>query len=473
MPKKTDKSPSQLDLQRLLSFYRDGLYENAERLAVSLGRRYPAHPFSWKLLGALFNQQGRVSEALLANQKAVKADMHDAEAHNNLGISQIELGKLKESEESFKRAIVLKPGFAEAHSNLGNTLKKLDRLIEAEEILRKAITLRPNNANAYTNLGDVLNKLGKLKSSETNYKKAILLKPGYVKAHNNLGITLEALGKLEESKSSYKNAIALKPDYAKAFWNLSCLAKTIPEAEHWINQCLAIDAGHIEAKLTHAAIKYYQGDSSEFDALMLSEFRQHSYTRSVAWTFGLPKLPNLYFNRFYLFDAVISQSMRSRPFYEFGVWRGVSFRYLIRSFNKGYGFDTFTGLPEDWDTGDGIEKTGTYSSDGNIPSIEGGKFIVGKYEDTLPEFYSEPRPLASVINFDADLYSSTICALKYSKPVIDRNTILIFDEFIMNESWEKDEFRALNEFVAENNCTYDVVAVSFSTKQVAVKLVGI
>ena len=81
--------------------------------------------------------------------------------------------------------------------------------------------------------------------------------------------------------------------------------------------------------------------------------------------------------------------------------------------------------------------------------------------------------MASVINFDADLYSSTICALNFSKSVMDKDTILIFDEFIMHESWEQDEFKALNEFCSINHCSYRVIAISFMTKQVAVKLIGI
>jgi stalled ribosome rescue protein Dom34 len=50
---------------------------------------------------------------------------------------------------------------------------------------------------------------------------------------------------------------------------------------------------------------------------------------------------------------------------------------------------------------------------------------------------------------------------------------LIFDELIINKNWEQDEFKALNEFCSDNNCTFEVVAVSFYTKQVAVKLIGI
>ena len=207
---------------------------------------------------------------------------------------------------------------------------------------------------------------------------------------------------------------------------------------------------------------------------MQSDAKNHPLMRSFSWVFSLPKLPRLYFHKWAFFDAIVEQSVRSRPLYEFGVWRGASFKYLIKTFKKGYGFDTFTGLPEDWHVGNGkYEKAGAYSSNGEIPKIEGGEFIAGKFEDTLPIFFSKPRPLASVINFDADLYSSTICALNQSKSVMDKHTVLIFDELIAHESWEQNEFKALNDFVIKNKFTYEVLAISFFTKQVAVKLNGI
>ena len=105
-----------------------------------------------------------------------------------------------------------------------------------------------------------------------------------------------------------------------------------------------------------------------------------------------------------------------------------------------------------------------------IPEIEGGEFIVGKFEDTLPNFFSKERPMASLINFDADLYSSTLCALSNSNKVIDEKTILIFDEFLINKNWEEDEFKALNEFCDNLGYNYEVIAISFFSKQVAVKI---
>ena len=71
------------------------------------------------------------------------------------------------------------------------------------------------------------------------------------------------------------------------------------------------------------------------------------------------------------------------------------------------------------------------------------------------------------------MYSSTICALSFAKSVIDQHTILIFDEFIMNENWEEDEYKAIEEFCLNNHYTYEVIAISFFTKQVALRLIEI
>ena len=113
---------------------------------------------------------------------------------------------------------------------------------------------------------------------------------------------------------------------------------------------------------------------------------------------------------------------------------------------------------------------GTYSSRGRVPNIENAKFIVGEFAATLPEFFDSKQPMAGLMNFDADLYSSTITALSNARPVIDRQTTLVFDEFIVNDNWEQDEFRALNEFCQENGYTYQIEAVSLFTKQVVCRL---
>ncbi|WP_269623974.1 tetratricopeptide repeat protein [Prochlorococcus marinus] len=419
--------------------------------------------------GAISQGLGKLKEAEKWFRKAIEIKPDYAKAHSNLGIILRDLGQLKEAELSYRKAIEIKPDYAEAHSNLGNVLRGLGQLKEAELSYRKAIEIKPDYAEAHSNLGIILRDLGQLKEAELSYRKAIEIKPDYAEAHSNLGNVLRGPGQLKEAELSYRKAIELNPNFTLAYWNLSGLANTIKEAEERINQCLKIDKNFLNAILTKSALKLHQGDQSLFDNLIKSTHKDLPETRSIKWVSTLPNLPELFFHRWALFDSMINKSKKDRPFYEFGVWRGESFKYLINTFKKGYGFDTFEGLPEDWHH----EKQGKYSADGIIPEIDGGTFIAGKFEDTLPTFYSKPRPMASIINFDADLYSSTICALNYSKPIIDEHTILIFDEFIMNKNWEKDEYKALNEFCSNNNLTYEVLAISYFTKQVAVKLIGV
>jgi len=185
-------SPSQQKIRSLSEHYQNGRFNDAEKLALSLTQEFPKHQFGWKALGAVFEQSGRHSEALRANQKSVEITPQDAEAHNNLGNTLKELGRLDEAEESLRQAIVLNSNYAEAHNNLGVAIKELGRLDEAEASLKQAIRLKPEFAEAHYNLGNTLQELGRLHESILCFKKAIELKSDYIDARINLNIALSS-----------------------------------------------------------------------------------------------------------------------------------------------------------------------------------------------------------------------------------------------------------------------------------------
>ena len=218
-PNTSRVSPPQELLNSLLGHYQNGQYGDAEKLAKSITQQFPQHQFAWKVLGAIFGQSGRNSEAVNANQTAVALSPQDAEARSNLGVTLKKLGRLDEAEASYKQAIALKPEYAEAHSNLGNTMQELGRLGEAEASLRQAIALKPGLDEAQYNLGNTLKELGRLEEAEASYTQAIALKPDYAEAHSNLGNTLKELGRLDEAEACYTRAIALKPDYVEVIKN--------------------------------------------------------------------------------------------------------------------------------------------------------------------------------------------------------------------------------------------------------------
>ena len=85
MSPKNDEKPSHIQLRRLLDYYQNGLYDDAEKIALSITYRFPEHPFGWKVLGAVFGQLGKKFEAASANKKLVILSPQDSEAHNILG----------------------------------------------------------------------------------------------------------------------------------------------------------------------------------------------------------------------------------------------------------------------------------------------------------------------------------------------------------------------------------------------------
>lgn len=339
-------------------------------------------------------------------------------------------------------------------------------LQKAKFFFQKAIEIDINHTGANNNLGIVYKELGDLEKAKNCFQKVINIDPSKEKAHNNLGIVFLQSGDLNNAKKSFEKAINIQSNYTNAYWNLHGLSSNIDEALILLNKIILIDKNFIKARIIKSVLEAYNGKFDEFNRLSSSTIANHPFMRSVKWFLSLKKLPQIFFNRWSFFDAMFEKSKKTRPFYEFGVWYGITFKYFIKTFKKGFGFDTFSGLPESWHH----EEKGRYNSFGSIPKIDGGEFIVGKFEDTLPNFFSIKRELASVINFDADLYSSTLCALKNAKDVIDQDTILIFDEFLMSDKWEQDEFKALNEFCNSYGYVYDVIGVSFFSKQVAVKL---
>ena len=453
-------------VQSVIDLYNQGRLNAAVEQGQILIEQYPESWEIWNILGAAAARSNQLEQAIVAFRKVIAIKPDHADAYHNLGIAQQNQGELDEAVETFTQALNINPNQAETYNALGNALQTQGKLDKAIETYNKALNINPDHASAYNNLGNALRKQARLEPAVEAYNKAITIKADYAEAYNNLGVALNEQAKKDKAIQAYNRAITIKPDFLDCAWNLSSATENIDDARGWLDRCLEIDPNYLPARLHLSALKFYQNDDVDFNALMQTNLKTHPFMRSFSWIMGLPTLPKLFFNRWALFDHVMEQSKTDRPFYEFGVWRGDAFKYLVNTFKKGYGFDTFEGLPEAWHH----EKAGSYSSQGNVPQIEGGHFVVGRFEETLEEFFNESRPKASIINFDADLYSSTICALNHAKTVIDEHTLMIFDELIMNYNWEQDEFKALNEFCSNNNCNYEVLAVSFFTKQVAVKL---
>lgn len=155
-----------------------------------------------------------------------------------------------------------------------------------------------------------------------------------------------------------------------------------------------------------------------------------------------------YNKRFSLYKYVMEkeQLYDEINYLEFGVADGHSFNWwMTQNTNAGsrfHGFDTFTGLPEDF----GPYKKGTFNRGNNVPPIkdERGKFLQGLFQQTLPGFLNSfDNKRRSVIMLDADLYSATLFTLTSLAPFLKKGDIIFFDEFAV----PTHEFMAYHHFI--------------------------
>ncbi|MCP5247575.1 MAG: tetratricopeptide repeat protein [Candidatus Accumulibacter sp.] len=69
------------------------------------------------------------------------------------------------------------PPSHEAHYNLGNILRDQERLSEAEDSYRRALEIKPDLANALLNLGVTLTELGRHRESPAACRQALAVNP--------------------------------------------------------------------------------------------------------------------------------------------------------------------------------------------------------------------------------------------------------------------------------------------------------
>jgi O-methyltransferase len=176
-----------------------------------------------------------------------------------------------------------------------------------------------------------------------------------------------------------------------------------------------------------------------------------------------------YTKRLGLFKEVIkTEKLDDINYLEFGVENGGSFKWwtehIVHPNARFYGFDTFTGLPEDW----GPFKKGDMSA-GGIPKIEDSRheFIQGLFQQVLPDFLEKFNDnKRKVIHLDADLYTSTYYVLNMMAPHLKSGDILFFDEFNV----PMHEFKAFTEFVRSWYIDYEVLGAVNNFYQLAVKI---
>ena len=187
-----------------------------------------------------------------------------------------------------------------------------------------------------------------------------------------------------------------------------------------------------------------------------------NYITLGLWTkaHGFPRSARLR-SRGDVYRHIATEVVEPVLYLEFGVFSGESIaewsNLLVHPESQLIGFDSFEGLPEDFDFKHRTLK-GELSTQGQIPEINDSRvrFVKGWFHETVPQF-SIPRHKSLILNIDCDLYSATKTVLNSLNPHITIGTLIIFDDM----SQIHHEPTAFSEYMRDTKKDFKLVTESY------------
>lgn len=355
--------------------------------------------------------------------------------------------------------------------------QRTGRYTEAEALSHQIIQALPNHPDALHLLGVLALQYGNTEVAASYFERALKGNGRNPMFYSNLGLTLHEQGKLELAEANYRKAIALDPAYADAYYNLHALlldSSDLSASIRCLEKVLQINSHDSDARLTLGILLDYSGNSKSAEEHLKAVHNGPALfkARLDAWQYlknaNKQHLPLILGSNIATFKLALQAARIEGLIMEFGVRHGNTLRQIAGLVNqKIHGFDSFEGLPEIWHH----EPKGSYTTKGVIPTMPHNvELYVGWFEDTLPEFLEKNDQKVRFINIDCDIYSSTKTVLDLLASRIVPGTVIVFDEYIGNEHWREDEFKAFQQAVTKYNWRYEYLSFSIFTKQVTVRI---
>ncbi|HSW93025.1 MAG TPA: TylF/MycF/NovP-related O-methyltransferase [Gammaproteobacteria bacterium] len=177
-------------------------------------------------------------------------------------------------------------------------------------------------------------------------------------------------------------------------------------------------------------------------------------------------------------DTANQINLNDGVYIEMGVGSGKSINFIanLNPRKEIYGFDSFEGLPDDWNTRKDFHiPKGSFKLNKDLeypPIVNNVRLMKGLFRDTLPIFKNitlKEKPI-SFIHVDCDLYESAKDVFDFLEGNIVSGTIIVFDEFYNYEGHENDEFRAFQEFLHQSGKKAEYIAFNQNWEQAVVKI---
>jgi tetratricopeptide (TPR) repeat protein len=167
---------------------------------------------------SIYIQQGRLNEALLDCNSALRQQPDRAVLYVLRGLVYERLGKLKRALDEAEDAVRFDPRLPSAYMLRGNVRFKKGMTGEALADVRQAIRLRPGDAKFHAELARLLAHTGQYEQAARIYAKVLELAPNFHEARFSRGAALRLAGETAEAQAELTEYLRRRPRSADAHY---------------------------------------------------------------------------------------------------------------------------------------------------------------------------------------------------------------------------------------------------------------
>lgn len=182
----------------------------------------PNFAIAYKHLANLYTRAGQREQAADYRYRAVTLRPDWATARNQLKLGNLllEVNKVDQALDCYRRSVELDPDAYHTHYNLAVALTSQERWAEAAAAYQQALTINPNHADSYYGLCKVAEGQNDTQAAVEYCQRAVELSPNSFAAHHTLATLLLKLNRWEEAADAYYRGLKINPDFGWSYHNL-------------------------------------------------------------------------------------------------------------------------------------------------------------------------------------------------------------------------------------------------------------
>lgn len=197
--------------------------DNARKVLIKFIGKHPGSYFSHRLLGEIYEQEGKIEEAIDEFVLAVDINKKDYDSYYEIAFLLNQMEKSEESKKMLEELLEKKPEYYKASDLLGTILYDQELFREAASVYLKAIDYNPDMYELYYGLGMVYTRLNDFQAAKEYYEKAAKLNSLLFHAKVNIAQIMLLQGELEEAEEKFLECMEDKESEPDAYFYLAII----------------------------------------------------------------------------------------------------------------------------------------------------------------------------------------------------------------------------------------------------------